>query len=382
MPFAVGQTSQAMALCKRRGCRSPHPVFPCVVCGKPFHEECYLTHVLKKQGGSFLEPLAPGLVACTKACHSKALTKGNRNRRLDWGSDGALGLTDPRNSERILLDWMCKEGNCSRFRGKNNRGVTKMQFAQRLAEQMIAAHVKVKRTAKQVLNKIEHLEKTFKAALSFSQTETGQGLQEGDAGGFDDALLKICPHFHELHPIMIDRAAFRPKALSDNFTHDSDVDDILVNNEDDEEQEDGNGTPASMGKSPSSLSLDTGNTTTNSIAASGVPAPVSKKKARRASISSQGSATKRGRKSPLFLGEDVNEKIKALTDAKLASVSLDNKSKMMRHELERWDLLGKARDRGHSDEMIRKLFPSLGEVLDAEAAAKVAVDQEDEEDSI
>jgi hypothetical protein len=34
---------------------------------------------------------------------------------------------------------------------------------------------------------------------------------------FDEKLLKICPFYHELQPVMGDRAAAKPKATSESL---------------------------------------------------------------------------------------------------------------------------------------------------------------------
>jgi hypothetical protein len=53
-----------------------------------------------------------------------------------WNGDGKNGLDDPHTSMRILLDWWTTEGNYSRFCGKHNDGIKKIQFASSLANTM------------------------------------------------------------------------------------------------------------------------------------------------------------------------------------------------------------------------------------------------------
>ena len=102
-----------------------------------------------------------------------------------------------------------------------------LQFAQQIAATMNGAKVKAKRDAKQVLSKIEHIEKQFRKAYDFAQTETGAGLLED--GTFTDAVEKICPYYFDLFDIMSDRAAAKPKALSDEMSDDDNEvpDDLL-----------------------------------------------------------------------------------------------------------------------------------------------------------
>eukprot|EP00978_Attheya_sp_CCMP212_P009532 scaffold22545_cov61-Attheya_sp.AAC.3 len=61
-----------------------------------------------------------------KRCSDKIKVK----RRPAWSNDCANGPDDPKNSERILLDWLVTEGNYVRFRGKGNSGTTKLQLSQ------------------------------------------------------------------------------------------------------------------------------------------------------------------------------------------------------------------------------------------------------------
>ena len=55
------------------------------------------------------------------------------NRKPLWNEDAAGGRDDPRTSERILMDWILTPGNYSKYRGKNNDGVKKSQFALQVA---------------------------------------------------------------------------------------------------------------------------------------------------------------------------------------------------------------------------------------------------------
>jgi len=77
-----------------------------------------------------------------------------------------------------------------------------------------AAKVKVVRDGKQVMNKISHIEKCFRMAHDFTNTETGQGLQENDPREFDDAVKGKCPYYFDLLDIFGDRASAKPKAMS------------------------------------------------------------------------------------------------------------------------------------------------------------------------
>jgi hypothetical protein len=59
-----------------------------------------------------------------------------QSSRTNWTSDGKNGPTDPTTLMKILLDWILTEGNYSRYRGKNNDGARKVEFANKIARLM------------------------------------------------------------------------------------------------------------------------------------------------------------------------------------------------------------------------------------------------------
>lgn len=114
-------------------------------------------------------------------------------RKGNWDCDGKAGLEDTHTSVKILIEWWMTEGNYSRFCGKNNNGIKKIQFAQQLSEK-ISSETNTKRDAKNVLSKIQHIERTFKDAHNFATSETGAGIKENDEGTFEAAVKKKCPY--------------------------------------------------------------------------------------------------------------------------------------------------------------------------------------------
>jgi hypothetical protein len=155
--------------CVRRGCREEAPLIACGHCKRSIHYECYI------QAYGELGQLQPGVVVCTTKCHARIMSL---TRRPGWHNDGAKGPEDPVTSERILLDWLTEEGNYSKYRGKNNNGVSKNKYAQKVADMMNSKGVRVKRDAKMVVNRIAGLEDSFKNAFDFANSETGAGLME------------------------------------------------------------------------------------------------------------------------------------------------------------------------------------------------------------
>ena len=111
-----------------------------------------------------------------------------------------------------------------------------MHFAQIIASKMSAAKVKIPQDAKQVLNKLKHLEDTFQRAYNFANLETGAGCKE--AGTFLEEVQKIYPVNLDLLPIMSDRASAKPKLLSDDLGTSSDKENLLnsMNSSDSDEK--------------------------------------------------------------------------------------------------------------------------------------------------
>ncbi len=103
-------------------------------------------------------------VACTKLHHIKAtkeLSGGGEDqaeggRKGNWESDGKEGPTDPNASMSILLDWWMTEGNYSKFYGKNDNGVIKIQFCNIIATKILE-ETTGSQDIKSVLNKIQQI---------------------------------------------------------------------------------------------------------------------------------------------------------------------------------------------------------------------------------
>jgi hypothetical protein len=199
-----------------------------VGCKKVLHPICMeLMHAYKE----WFEDLdrEDHVVVCSKTCYDKHVAA--TMRKPNWKTDGANGPDDPKSSERILLDWLMTEGNYSnKWRGKDAKGKKKKHVAAEIATIINAAKVKVFRDGKQVMNKMSHIEKCFRMAHDFANTETGQGLQENDPGEFDEAVKGKCPYYFDLIEIFGDRASAKPKAMSNDNLDSSE-------GEEDEEEE-------------------------------------------------------------------------------------------------------------------------------------------------
>ena len=52
----------------------------------------------------------------------------------------------------------------------------------------MSSETNTSRDAKNVLSKIQHIERSFKDAHTFATSETGVGLKENDEGTFEEAV--------------------------------------------------------------------------------------------------------------------------------------------------------------------------------------------------
>eukprot|EP00977_Amphora_coffeiformis_P025485 scaffold20183_cov123-Amphora_coffeaeformis.AAC.1 len=155
------------AVCAKRGCKPEDSegfrLQLCAnpSCGRAIHVECYEAEYILCKG---FAPLPNNAIICTKKCHAKVMLASKT--RPGWKSDEANGPEDPISSMHILLDWILSPGNYSKFRGKNNNGTTKNQYAQMLANHMNSAGVKVHHEHKQVLSKIQNFKILFEELIT------------------------------------------------------------------------------------------------------------------------------------------------------------------------------------------------------------------------
>ena len=224
--------------CSKRGCTAFRGdiLFECPGkdCRRYLHHSCFLkTHGNKL----WAQEIASGVV-CTKKCFD-SIQASISKKKPTWNTDGANGAEDPQSSERILLDWLLTPGNyTNKWKGKDNKGVSKKQTAATIARMMNEAGVKVERDGKQVLNKIQHLERQFRDAYDFCNTETGQGLEENDPEGFEGAVRKICLYYFDLLEIFGDHACAQPKITSNDDLDSSGSEIVLKKHDMDDDEED------------------------------------------------------------------------------------------------------------------------------------------------
>ena len=217
-------------------------------CKRKFHLTCFQERFRKEKWPKLRE----GQVVCTKACYNKLANPP----RLNWTNDGKGGIDDPCSSERILLDWLMFPGNyANKWRGKDNKGRKKNQVAGDIAKLINDSGVLVKRDNRQVKNKIQHLERQFREAFDFANTETGAGLKEGDLVLFDDAVMQRCPHYYDLVDIFADRASSKAKATNmDLSLASSDTDNDSISDGDEKQSDDERRSSGKKTRAVSSLS--------------------------------------------------------------------------------------------------------------------------------
>jgi hypothetical protein len=148
---------------------------------------------------------------------------------------------------KILLDWILTEGNYSRYRGKNNDGTRKVEFANEIAR-LMNENTKSVRTGKSVICKIANIEERFRLAYVYANSTTGQGvLAEHGEITFEDSVKRRCPYYFELLPIMADRSGTEPRIINTNpsalesSTDDNDLEEHSNINENYDEKENNRG---------------------------------------------------------------------------------------------------------------------------------------------
>jgi hypothetical protein len=315
-PIATANITVAKPKCVRRGCRETAEAM-CVCanvhCGRSIHYACYLQVVAEN------DPLPNNMIVCTVKCYQKMAAN---IRKPSWNNDGAKGLGDPITSERILLDWLTAEGNYSKYRGKNNNGIKKIQFAQQLAETMNARGVKVKRDSKQVMSKITYLENSFKSAFDWANTETGAGLlEQGAMGSFEAEVKRRCPFYDDLLPIMKDRSSAKPMVTSEDLDDPAPMEEsnnnLLDSSEDDSSDFEPDPTPR----------VATAASARPSIPSSGEKGTMGTTLSIR-----RGAFKKRKPESGVF-EEEEKERLGKLTEKKIEAATLDTKKKANEYRL-------------------------------------------------
>jgi hypothetical protein len=172
---------QEATKCSVRGCclnSTSAPLFHCASssCKKRVHDVCYRGLIGVKFKLDLLLDGEEELRVCTKKCYNLVQKSVSGSERILWTKDGPGGPMDSVNSKSLLIDWMTTGSNFSQFRG-NNEGKIKLAICEEIIAVLKEKKIVVERPAKQILDKITAIEKSFKTAHDWIN-HTGQGYKE------------------------------------------------------------------------------------------------------------------------------------------------------------------------------------------------------------
>ena len=162
-----------------------HPVVKCQnnKCVKYMYFNCYHNKFSKKTwcGPTISESK---VVFCNQNCFDTS-KKNNSDEILTWENDGKVGYEKEHSSESIILDRITTEGNWSKYKGKHNHGITKLQIVKGIVSLFESKGVRKERSVDSVKSKINNWEGSFQSATVWVNG-TGAGIKEDDPNAFND----------------------------------------------------------------------------------------------------------------------------------------------------------------------------------------------------
>ena len=149
------------------------------------------------------------------------INKQKNNTRPLWTNAGPKGKDDLNHSMKHLIDQLTTGDNWIKYKGKNNNGKSKSQFAKEIASFINSTGVKETRTAEQVRVKIDAIEKAYKIADNFVNN-TGVGLKEDDPDNFEDVVRNsFFSYYFNSKPIFRDHASISPVMTNKDLMNES-----------------------------------------------------------------------------------------------------------------------------------------------------------------
>lgn len=210
--------------CVTKGCRNNN-VYACQGpnCNSFMCLPCHEAYIANPKRGSGVCKLTnvKGAVVIhhSKKCFEKlsSLLQRIETNSLLWSEDAGSPTNDnpnPKCSEQVLIQWLSQEGNYRKFRNGGDGRWSKTTLAQQISDIIKDSGCICPRSPKAILMKIQKMEAQFAKTFAWTQ-QTGVGVKETDPAGFQATVLKQCPFFHELEPVLRDRAKNKPIATSD-----------------------------------------------------------------------------------------------------------------------------------------------------------------------
>ena len=322
-------------------------------CNKVCHYTCFVKKYHKQDWFKTIEDASKELVFCNKTCFKQA--KKNNTRPL-WTNDGPKGKDDPNHSMKHLIDWLTTGDNWIKYKGKNNSGKSKSQFAKEIALFINSTGVKETRSAEQVRVKIDAIEKAYKNADNFVHN-TGVGLKENDPDNFEDVVRNsFFSYYFELEPIFRDHASISPVMTNKDLSNESS----------DEESDSDDSSIESVFMTPKAK--DIGKGVSSSKRGKDEDVNENKKKIKsseKEKESNKGSAKK--------MTKNVKKGIPSNNETKMDEY-LTSKKKQCDNECENKSIVNKMEiikqvkdlheNQGFSENKIRRWFPELKDVVD------------------